>query len=234
MFGNSFKTMNTSKYFLYGSIIAALIVVYLIGGYLMKEPERLPVFNPADINPELVDSSLQRIGRNFHTGPFTVINHLGDTVTEETVKNRIRVVNFFFTTCPSICVDMTRELRKVQETFRGDTRIIILSHSVMPEVDSLPVLREYARINEVDSSIWWLVRADQEEIQRLARKVYFVVKSGDHSAEGDDHSFIHTENVVLVDTKGRLRGFYDGTDPEDIQRLIRHIQILLKDDTPKY
>ncbi|GCD77559.1 SCO family protein [Thermaurantimonas aggregans] len=226
--------MKKSKYILYGAIAVALITVYIFGGYIMQEPERLPVYNPIDINPELVDSGLQRVGRNFHTGPFKVINHLGDTVTEETVKNRIRVVNFFFTTCPSICIDMTRELRKVQEAFRGDQRIVILSHTVMPEVDSLPVLREYARMNEIDSSIWWLVRADQDEIQRLARKVYFVVKSREHRGDDDDHSFIHTENVVLVDTKGRLRGFYDGTDPEDMQRLIRHIHILFKDDTPKY
>ncbi|MFN4299593.1 MAG: SCO family protein [Thermaurantimonas sp.] len=226
--------MKKSKYILYGLIAIALIAVYIFGGYIMQEPERLPVYNPVDINPELVDSSLLRIGRNFRTGPFTVINHLGDTVTEETVKNRIRIVNFFFTTCPSICIDMTRELRKVQEAFRGDERIVILSHTVMPEVDSLPVLQKYAHTNEIDPTNWWLVRADQAEIQRLARKVYFVVKSGEHSVNNDDHSFIHTENVVLVDKKGRLRGFYDGTDPEDMKRLIRHIHILQKDDTPKY
>lgn len=225
-------TMNRKKIVIATFVALALTSIYLIGGYILKDPDRLPVYNPIDLNPELVDSSLQRVGRNFKTGPFHVINHLGDTVTESTVKDRIRVVNFFFTTCPSICIDMTRELKKVQEAFKGEQKVTIMSHTVTPEIDSVPVLRQYAEINEIDPSIWWLVWAENSEIQRLARKVYFAVKDG--SGSEDDHSFIHTENVILVDTKGRLRGFYDGTDPQEMQLLIKHIRILLKDDTPKY
>ncbi|MFN3952472.1 MAG: SCO family protein [Thermaurantimonas sp.] len=224
--------MNRRNLLIISLTAIALIAIYSIGGYIMQDPERLPVYNPADLNPELVDSSLRRVGRNFKTGAFNVVNHLGDTITEESVEGKIRVVNFFFTTCPSICIDMTRELKRVQEEFKGDSRLILMSHTVMPDVDSIPMLRHYAEINGIDPSIWWLVRADEGEIQRLARKVYFAVKDG--YGEADDHGFIHTENVVLVDTRGRLRGFYDGTDAEDIQRLIRHIKILMSDDTPRY
>lgn len=221
-----------TKFAIFSLTVVLLIAVYYIGGMLLKEPERLPVFNPADINPELVDSSLQRIGRNFTTGDFKAINHLGDTVTSETVSDKIKVVNFFFTTCPSICIDMTRELKSVQDAFKDNPRVIILSHTVTPEIDSVPILRQYAESHDIDSRIWWLLWADQSEIQRLARKVYFAVKAGE--GHENDHGFIHTENVVLVDTKGRLRGFYDGTDPEDISLLIKHINILLKDETPRY
>ncbi|KFD39020.1 SCO family protein [Schleiferia thermophila] len=209
-----------------------LVIVYYIGGRILKEPERLPIYNPADINPELVDSSLRRIGRNFTTGDFTAVNHLGDTITSKTLAGKIRVVNFFFTTCPSICIDMTRELKSVQEAYKDNPHIIILSHTVTPAIDSVPVLRRYAELHGLDSRIWWLLWADEAEIQRLARKVYFAVKSG--PSDDDDHGFIHTENVVLVDTKGRLRGFYDGTNPDDIALLNQHISILLRDETPRY
>lgn len=226
------KAMNKRKILILVFIIIGLITVYIIGGIIMKDPERLPVYNPIDINPELVDSSLQRVGRNFTTGPFTVVNHLGDTITEKSIEGKIRVVNFFFTTCPSICIDMTREMHQVQNAFADNERVIILSHTVMPDIDSVPVLYRYAELHNINPSVWWLVRAEEPEIQRLARKVYFAVKAGDGA--DDDHGFIHTENVVLVDTRGRLRGFYDGTDPEDMQLLVRHINILLKDDTPRY
>jgi protein SCO1/2 len=148
-------------------------------------------------------------------------------VTQDDVENHIRVVNYFFTTCPGICLDMAKSLRKVQSKYIDNDAIKIMSHSAMPEYDTPKVLKNYAEVNDVDSNRWILLTGEPDLINNLARKSYFtVLKEG----EGwDEHSFIHTENLVLVDHKGRLRGYYDGTSEDDTDLLIDHIAVLLEE-----
>ena len=160
----------------------------------------------------------------FHTiQPFSFVNQYHDTITEKTINNTIYVADFFFTTCPTICPKMTANLSEIQTAFANNPKVKLLSHTVFPETDSVPVLKAYAIEHKVDDSKWNLVTGDKKEIYTMARKSYLAVKLGKPS---ELYDMVHTENFVLVDTKKRVRGFYDGTNKEDMKRLIEDITFL--------
>lgn len=211
--------------------IGGILLVFSLGIFLsirIQTPDfTLPILNPNDLNPGLVDESLQSKGIDHTVAPFSLVSQNGMEVTQDDVENHIRIVNYFFTTCPGICLDMAKSLRKVQSKYIDNDAIKIMSHSAMPEYDTPKVLKNYAEVNDVDSNRWILLTGEPDLINSLARTSYFtVLKEG----EGwDEHSFIHTENLVLVDHKGRLRGYYDGTSEDDTDLLIDHIAVLLEE-----
>ncbi|MCC5917101.1 MAG: SCO family protein [Cryomorphaceae bacterium] len=195
----------------------------------MKPKRSLPILNPAQLNPSLVSPELQRLGVGHRVGDFQLIDQRGNPLTGSDVKGKIRVIEFFFTTCPSICKIMAEELQRVQAAYSDENRLMILSHTVMPEIDSVEILAAYGEAKNIDYNRWRLLTGEKSEIYRLAREVYFVVPAEDSTIviTEDNHDFIHTENIVLVDSKGRLRGFYDGTDEVEMNQLIEDIGILL-------
>ena len=211
--------------------IGGILLVFSLGIFLsirIQTPDfTLPILNPNDLNPGLVDESLQSKGIDHTVAPFSLISQNGMEVTQDDVENHIRIINYFFTTCPGICLDMAKSLRKVQSKYIDHDAIKIMSHSAMPQYDTPEVLKNYADQNSVDYNRWILLTGDPVLINKLARTSYFtVLKEG----EGwDEHSFIHTENLVLVDHKGRLRGYYDGTSDDDTNLLIDHIALLLNE-----
>ena len=211
--------------------IGGILLVFSLGIFLsirIQTPDfTLPILNPNDLNPGLVDESLQSKGIDHTVAPFSLISQNGMEITQDDVENHIRIVNYFFTTCPGICLDMAKSLRKVQSKYIDNDAIKIMSHSAMPQYDTPEVLKNYADQNSVDYNRWILLTGDPVLINKLARTSYFtVLKEG----EGwDEHSFIHTENLVLVDHKGRLRGYYDGTSDDDTNLLIDHIALLLNE-----
>ncbi len=185
----------------------------------------LPIYNPSNFNPELVDKSLQKSTQNHTVSDFTLINQNGDTITQEHYKNKIYVADFFFTRCGTICPIMTDNMTKIQKVFLNDTDVMLLSLSVTPEMDSIPVLSEYANSKGVINSKWHVTTGSKKHIYELARKSYFaVVEQGD----GGLQDFIHTPNFILVDKKKQIRGIYNGTNSEDINRIIEDIKILKK------
>jgi len=207
----------------------AVVALIFFGGvsisYFMLRPERrLPVYNPSSLDPRLVADSLQDKGRNHRRLPFTLVNQYGDTITESTTEGKIYLADFFFTVCPDICRDMAEQKRRIQGELREDSLFMILSHSVTPVYDSVPVLRAYGEQQGALRGKWHLLTGPKKEIYRLARQSYFAVL--DEGGEGDEADFIHTENFVLVDPKGRLRGFYDGTSAEDVDRFLADFQVL--------
>ncbi|OIQ40896.1 MAG: SCO family protein [Bacteroidetes bacterium MedPE-SWsnd-G1] len=206
-------------------VIMAVFSVFMIWAiYSILNPDkRLPVFNPADVNPRLVDDEVRHI-RNDHTiANFSLINQNGENITQEDYKDKIYVADFFFTRCQTICPIMTNNMIKVQEAFKNDPDIMLLSHSVTPAMDSIPVLRDYADMKGVDDKKWHVTTGDKKHIYNLARKSYFaVVDEGD----GGVQDFIHTENFVLIDKKRQIRGYYDGTSSEEMELLIQDIRIL--------
>ncbi len=184
---------------------------------------QLPIYNPANINPELVDRSVQDVNKNHTVADFSLTNQNGETITQEDYKDKIYVADFFFTRCTTICPIMTNNMVKLQETFLEDNEIKLLSLSVTPGIDSIPVLREYATNKGVIDSKWNITTGNKKHIYNLARKSYFaVVDQGD----GGLQDFIHTTHFVLVDTKKQIRGIYDGTSDLEIERLIADIKIL--------
>ncbi len=206
-------------------IVSVIVVVILYGVYsYLTTKVTLPVYNPSDFNPELVDKSLQSINKNHTVADFRLINQNGKLITQEDYLDKIYVTDFFFTRCPSICPIMTDNLIKIQEEFFDNDDIMLLSLSVTPIMDSVPVLREYADKKGVIDSKWNITTGDKKHIYELARKSYFaVVEQGD----GGLQDFIHTPNFILVDKKKQIRGIYDGTDDDEILRLISDIRILL-------
>ena len=205
-------------------LILLVIAITLLLWYQLTKVEgefELPIFTPADLRPTLVHPSL--IGKTTHEIPnFSFTNQFGSIVSHEDVQNKVYVANFFFTSCPSICIDLTNNLKIVQNAF--DNKILILSHSVDPEIDTVERLMKYQEINKINGSNWFLLRGNIEEIIKMAQLGYFAIASIDNHVE---NSLIHTENIVLVDDQQRIRGVYNGTSELEMSYLIDDIKRLL-------
>ena len=212
------------KYRLFFGVFIVLSAIILTLFYSALKPKKtLPIFNPADVNPELVDSTVQYKSKYHTIADFSFINQNGKTITQKDYEGKIYVADFFFTTCGSICPKMTTNLSDIQKAFANNPKVKLLSHTVFPETDSVPVLKAYAKKHHVDDNKWNLVTGDKKEIYTMARKSYLAVKLGKPS---ELYDMVHTENFVLVDTKKRVRGFYDGTNKDDMKRLIEDITFL--------
>lgn len=212
------------KYRLFFGVFIVLSAIILTLFYSALKPKKtLPIYNPADVNPELVDSTVQYISKYHTIADFSFTNQNGKTITQKDYEGKIYVADFFFTTCGSICPKMTTNLSDIQKAFANNPKVKLLSFTVFPETDSVPVLKAYAKKNQVNDAKWNLVTGDKKEIYTLARKSYLAVKLGKPS---ELYDMVHTENFVLVDTKKRVRGFYDGTNKDDIKRLIEDITFL--------
>ena len=214
------------KLFFIGLFVFSVVTIALFYNALKPE-KQLPIFNPADVNPELVDSTVQHVGKYHTIADFSFTNQNGKTITQKDYEGKIYVADFFFTTCQTICPIMTTNMTEVQKAFSKNPKVMILSHTVTPEIDSVPVLKQYALKQNVDDSKWNMVTGDKKDIYYIARKSYLAVKTGKPE---EMYDMVHTENFVLVDTKRRVRGFYDGTKKEDVQRLIEDIKWLLEHD----
>jgi protein SCO1/2 len=217
-----------SKYKVFGIVLLILsIIIISIIYQVLKPNEVLPIFQPSKVNTELVDSTIQHVKKYHIISDFSLINQNGKTITQEDYKDKIYVADFFFTTCQTICPIMTDHMIEIQNKLKNDSTIMLLSHSVTPEIDSVAQLKKYALKNGVDDTKWNLVTGEKKEIYKLARKSYLAVKT---DGNGDEYDMIHTENFILVDKKKRIRGFYDGTDVLVIEQLLKDIEILKKEN----
>ena len=215
------------KYRLFLAIFISIAFVILLLFYNALTPKKtLPIFQPNDVNYELVDSSIQHVKRFHKIESFEFLNQNGEIVSEKDYNGFIYVADFFFTTCPSICPIMTNNMLKIQNYIKDKKKVKLLSFSVTPEIDSVPVLKEYSVKKGVDDKYWNLLTGEKSKIYSLARKSFLVVKE---NADSNTHDMIHTENFVLVDKEKRIRGFYDGTDDKDIQVLKKDIDILIEE-----
>ena len=218
-----YKIIHKFRLFLSIFILIAFVILYLFYNALTPK-KNLPIFQPNDVNYKLVDSSIQHVKRFHKIKSFEFLNQNGEIISEKDYEGFIYVADFFFTTCPSICPIMTDNMVKIQNYVKDKKKVKLLSFSVTPEIDSVPVLKEYSIKKGVDDKYWNLLTGDKSKIYSLARKSFLVVKE---NAESNSHDMIHTENFVLVDREKRIRGFYDGTDDKDIKVLKKDIDILL-------
>ncbi|WP_338359438.1 SCO family protein [Yeosuana marina] len=185
-----------------------------------SQAQSLPYFNSADFTPEW--------GVKTHKIPdFSFVNQNGQTITNDTYKGKIYIADFFFTTCPGICPKLTNSMNVIQDFYAKDDDVMLLSHSVMPWIDTVDKLKKYAEAHNVNDSKWNLVTGDKDAIYSIARNGYFADE--DFKKTSDDSNFIHTENFILVDKQGYIRGVYNGTLEVDIHRLKRHIDLLKKE-----
>ncbi len=213
-----------SKFKTLGIVLLVLSVIIIYAIYTLLTPEKkLPVYQPDMVNTELVDTTVQFVRKYHKIADFELYNQNGDTITKAFYKDKIYIADFFFTTCLTICPIMTDHMVKIQEEIKEDPEVLLLSHTVFPVADSIPVLKEYALEKGVLDSKWNLVTGDKKQIYELARKSYLATKS---NGDGGPYDMIHTENFVLVDKDSQIRGFYDGTNPEAIDDLLKDLKIL--------
>lgn len=216
------KFFKKSKYtFLF--LIVFTIVALPCYFFLVKVDQKLPIYNPADVNPKLVDTSIRMFTKNHTISDFSLINQNGKEITQKDYEGKIYVADFFFATCKGICIPMSNNMLELQKKFKNDKDIMFLSHSVTPEIDSVPVLREYATRKGIIDGKWNVTTGSKKHIYELARKSYFAVLD---EGDGGVQDFIHTENFILIDKEGRIRGMYDGTKFENMKKIIDDITLL--------
>jgi len=174
--------------------------------------------------PVIGEKHLSNTDTIYHTiGNFTLTNQYGEAISEQTVKNKMYVADFFFATCESICPQMSKNLIDVQKAFEKDDSVLILSHTVNPLHDTIDVLNKYAISYKAIKGKWHFLTGNKKTIYDLALHDYLVnALEDDGSAEG----FLHSELFLLIDTKGRIRGVYDGTDKVQVAKLIADMKLL--------
>ena len=215
--------INRYKFIILGFILFSVLFLYI--AYQFLNPKKmLPIYNPSMVNSELVDTTVQHISKYHAIADFSFTNQNGKIITQKDYEGKIYVADFFFTTCTTICPIMQDNMVEIQNAFKNNPKVMLLSHTVMPQIDSVPVLKKYALEKGVIDSKWNLVTGDKKDIFYIARKSYLAVKT---DTAGELYDMVHTENFILVDEQRRVRGFYDGTKKEDIKRLIEDIHFLL-------
>ncbi len=213
------KSKNT-----YYWLFLILIPIVFLGGYFLSKQQNkptrlLPYFGPK--------SALKVNDTLYHQiAPFQFINQNGDSISEVFTANKIYVADYFFTTCKSICPIMSNNLVKVYQAFKNEPSLVLLSHTVDPETDSVPQLKSYALQHGVNDGRWQFLTGHKKDLYALARKSYLLnAEEGNGGAE----DFIHTQNFALIDKEKHIRGFYDGTDSLEINRLMIDIKLLLSE-----
>jgi len=204
------------------------LLLLLIGCNRKPAELSLPFINKPDFTPEWIDKNDPAYAEIHHIPSFSFTDQDGQTVTEKTVEGKIYVANFIFTRCGSICPKMVTNMGLLQERFKNNDDVIFLSHSVTPDMDSVPVLKRYAEAKGVISGKWHLLTGKEDDIYGLAKKQYYAGDTIGYYQTGNE--FLHTENFILVDRLRRIRGVYNGTLPLEIERLAEDIDVLLKEE----
>lgn len=213
-----------ARYRLFFIVLTVLSGIIIVLMYQALQPQkRLAIYQPSMVNPDLVDSTLVYVKKYHSIADFKLINQNGDTVTQKQYAQKIYIADFFFTTCPTICPVMTANMVDIQKIIQDDDEVMLLSHSVTPEIDSVPQLKKYALEKGVIDAKWNLVTGDKKQIYELARKSYLAVLD---DGDGGPYDMIHTENFILVDKERRIRGFYDGTSSDEVAQLLEDLKVL--------
>lgn len=190
----------------------------------------LPVYNPIDLQTEMVDSSLQRVGFGHKIGDFSFLNQNGKTVTHKILEGNVSVVEYFFTTCGTICPIMNSQMQRVSKAYASRSDVRILSFTVLPEIDTVEQMARYAKKHLAKTPQWNFLTGKKEDLYHLARTSFFVLKPAEAENLGDEgNDFIHTNNFVLIDKEKRIRGYYDGTNSKEVTKLIADIAVLLEE-----
>jgi protein SCO1/2 len=211
-------------------LIGAGLAIYI--GFVSKAKDKplryLPYYGNHEVKPSLSGSGVDTIYKSI--GDFSFIDQKGNKVTQDNFKDKIYVADYFFCTCQSICPIMSVQMERVADHFKDDQDIRFISHTVNPEYDSVNVLADYAAAHHARYGQWYLVTGNKKELYDLARESYLLDAS---EGDGGEEDFIHTQNFALIDKERHIRGYYDGTNPKEIDQLINDIKLLKKEYTSK-
>lgn len=213
-------------------IVGIIAIIGIITAYMMTKPsdeKALPIINPIDVNEEMVDRDLVRQGFGHKVGSFSFTDQTNQAYGLKDVKGKVFVAEYFFTNCGTICPKMTAQMERVQQRFNGNNELKILSFTVDPTNDTVARMAEYAKLHKANNKQWHFLTGTQEELYRIARRYFFILKPSEVKNQGDVGSdFIHTNNFVLVDKQQRIRGYYDGTSEKEVDQLMKDIERLLE------
>ncbi len=209
-------------------VVLLLVCIPIAYYYTSKSPEKqLPIINPSELVEDVVDPELRNKSMGHRIQDFEFLNQNNVLIHSRDLGESIWIVEYFFATCPSICPIMNTQLQRIQEAYRGDDQIKILSFTVDPENDSVSVLKRYAEDHNAMDDKWHFFTGEKQALYQLARQSFFLLKPAETANVGDaGGDFIHTNNFVLIDTKKRIRGYYDGTNPTEVDELISDISVL--------
>ncbi len=208
-------------------INVVILFVLLVNCKGTIEEESLPFYNSADFTAEWIEKDDAKY-ESIHTiDTFAMRNQMGHLITQDSLRGKIYVANFFFTACPTVCPTMVSNLHILQDTFATNKEIRLVSFSVTPWVDSVSRLKEYGKAHNINPEKWHLLTGNKERIYTLGRKSYFAEKQLGLGKE--DNAFLHTESMILIDKKGRIRGIYNATEKIDIERITQNIATLLRE-----
>jgi len=198
--------------------ICSFLLLMLLGGCKSLDPStnRLPFFITKDLTPQW------NIQPTHQVANFSCINQLGKPFSSDVLQGKIYLANFFFTSCPGICIKMTNQLSTIQDSIAQQQGVQMLSFSVMPWVDSVAELHKYAKKYAIRSEIWQLLTGDKAMIYRLGRNSFFA----DDNMQGDTSTFLHSDKLYLVDGNQHIRGVYNATRQEDMHRVLQDIRML--------
>lgn len=203
------------------------VIVITIMIWIVTPKKVLPIYQPSHVDTQLVDTTMQYIRKYHKIGDFKLHNQNGELVTQADYEDKIYVADFFFTTCQTICIPMKKNMLILQDAIKDNDKVLLLSHTVTPEYDTVEQLRKFADEQGIMDGKWNLVTGDKKQIYDLARKSYLVAKDDEYS----EYDLIHTENFVLIDSKKRIRGYYDGTDEKAMEELLEDIKILEEEES---
>ncbi len=186
----------------------------------------LPYYHTADFTPQWLSEKSQ-LDTLHKLSNFDFLNQNNEKITQETFRGKTHVMNCFFTICPSLCPKIMGNMKVVQDSLKNDKNFLIASYSVMPDRDSVSVLRRYATDNQIIDNKWHLLTGDKKQIYEIARKSYFADEN--IGVQKGVNDFLHTENFILVDKNLHIRGVYNGTLQLEIEQLIKDIRELEKE-----
>ena len=216
-------------FFLMAILFSSVLIAYFLNtNAIKKRKEQIKVINPIDLPSEMVDPSLINVGVGHKIKPFKVTNQYNELIELKEVEECVFVAEYFFTTCPTICPIMNKQMQRVQKYFTNEKQFKILSFTVHPEVDTVEQLLRYAKKHNAVKNQWHFLTGSKKQLYESARKSFFLLKPAEVKNQGDVGSdFIHTNNFVLVDKFLQIRGYYDGTNPKEIDKLIRDAENLI-------
>jgi len=190
--------------------------------------DELPYFVSSDLTPVWINKNSDEYKNIHKIANFSLLDQNGNVVTNNTFEGKMYITDFFFTSCPGLCTNLSQVMKLLQDYFEKDSSVLLLSHTVTPKIDSVSVLKKYAKSKYAIEWKWYFVTGDRDDIYELARTSYFA--DGNYNIEFDVNSFFHSENFTLVDQHGRIRGVYNGTLPADMERLKEDVKILEKEN----
>ena len=211
-------------------LIGGLVLVMVFAACKSNTAKVLPIYGNRSAENKTVNGQ-QVTDTVYQTVPaFQFVNQYGDSVGSKNLQDKIYVADFFFTSCPSICPGMQRNMLTVYNTFMDTADVKIISFTIDPKHDTAAVLKKYADKLGVSGNSWWFLNGDKDKVYELATKSYLVGVTQDSTAAG---GYVHQGYFVLIDKQQRIRGSYDGTDPKQVDQLIADIKTLKAEPVSK-